>query len=215
MAGPASLRVELAREDFAAAAAASTTPLRRALATAPAGGPLQLRVSHRWLAADLTSASPRVRTALTPAAARRRSRLAYERVCAVIRAVVLVQRLPVPLRAAWRTVPSPPLTCRRDRRRIGASWPAWRSPRAAQIGSAVPAGRGPERAGGPRHRASTAAQPRAADGAWLDDQSTYGTYLNGERVGGRVQLRAGDRLRLGSPGVEFELVQVVAGDGAA
>ena len=54
-----------------------------------------------------------------------------------------------------------------------------------------------------------------ADGAWLEDQSTYGTLLNGERVGGRVALRAGDRLRLGSPGVEFELVHVEEGDGPA
>ena len=50
-------------------------------------------------------------------------------------------------------------------------------------------------------------------GAWLVDQSTYGTFLNGERVGGRVALRAGDRLRLGHPGVELELVRVVDGDG--
>jgi hypothetical protein len=30
-----------------------------------------------------------------------------------------------------------------------------------------------------------------------------------------VALRAGDRLRLGHPGVELELVRVVDGDGAA
>jgi pSer/pThr/pTyr-binding forkhead associated (FHA) protein len=52
-----------------------------------------------------------------------------------------------------------------------------------------------------------------AGGAWLEDQSTYGTLLNGERVGGRVALRAGDRLLLGNPGVELELVRVVDGDG--
>ena len=55
---------------------------------------------------------------------------------------------------------------------------------------------------------------RDADGAWLEDQSTYGTFLNGERVGGRVALRAGDRLRLGNPGLELELVRVEEGDGA-
>ena len=56
---------------------------------------------------------------------------------------------------------------------------------------------------------------RDAAGAWLEDRSTYGTYLNGERVGGRAALRAGDRLRLGNPGVELEMVRVVDGDGAA
>ena len=54
-----------------------------------------------------------------------------------------------------------------------------------------------------------------ATGAWLEDRSTYGTYLNGERVGGRAALRAGDRMRLGNPGVELELVRVVGDDGAA
>ena len=33
--------------------------------------------------------------------------------------------------------------------------------------------------------------------------------------GGRVELRAGDRLRVGSPGVECELVRQVDDDGAA
>jgi pSer/pThr/pTyr-binding forkhead associated (FHA) protein len=54
-----------------------------------------------------------------------------------------------------------------------------------------------------------------AGGAWLEDQSTYGTLLNGERVGGRVALAIGDRLRVGNPGVELELVRVVDDDGAA
>ena len=49
---------------------------------------------------------------------------------------------------------------------------------------------------------------------WLDDHSTYGTFVNGERVTGRVELRAGDRLRVGSPGVECELVRAVDDDGA-
>jgi pSer/pThr/pTyr-binding forkhead associated (FHA) protein len=56
---------------------------------------------------------------------------------------------------------------------------------------------------------------RTADGVWLEDLSTYGSFVNGERVGGRVSLRAGDRLRLGSPGVECELVRVVDDDGTA
>jgi hypothetical protein len=47
------------------------------------------------------------------------------------------------------------------------------------------------------------------DGAVVvEDASTYGTFLNGERVDGRAALAAGDRLRLGSPGIELELVAV-------
>ena len=38
----------------------------------------------------------------------------------------------------------------------------------------------------------------------LEDLSTYGTFVNGERVNGRAVLAAGDRLRLG--GIELLLV---------
>jgi hypothetical protein len=40
------------------------------------------------------------------------------------------------------------------------------------------------------------------------DHSRYGTFVNGERVQGEAELGAGDRLRVGSPGVVFELVAV-------
>jgi hypothetical protein len=44
--------------------------------------------------------------------------------------------------------------------------------------------------------------------AVLEDLSTYGTFVNGERVERRAQLAAGDRVRVGTPGVEFELVRI-------
>ena len=40
------------------------------------------------------------------------------------------------------------------------------------------------------------------------DHSRYGTYVNGERVDGEMPLGAGDRLRVGTPGVVLELVAV-------
>ena len=40
------------------------------------------------------------------------------------------------------------------------------------------------------------------------DHSRYGTFVNGERVDGEMPLGAGDRLRVGSPGVVLELVAV-------
>ena len=83
-------------------------------------------------------------------------------------------------------------------------------------GAAVPAGqRGLTVAAGPGVSRVHCRLVVDAQGAWLEDLSTYGTFLNGERVGGRVALRAGDRLRLGNPGVGLELVRVVDGDGAA
>lgn len=40
------------------------------------------------------------------------------------------------------------------------------------------------------------------------DHSRYGTFVNGERVEGEAELGAGDRLRVGTPGVVIELVAV-------
>ncbi len=45
--------------------------------------------------------------------------------------------------------------------------------------------------------------------AVLEDLSRYGTYVNGERVERRVRLAVGDRVGLGAPGAEFELVRIV------
>jgi hypothetical protein len=47
-----------------------------------------------------------------------------------------------------------------------------------------------------------------ADQLVLIDHSNFGTFVNGERVAGRVSLRAGDRVRLGDPGVELALLTV-------
>ncbi|HEX6572202.1 MAG TPA: FHA domain-containing protein [Steroidobacteraceae bacterium] len=56
---------------------------------------------------------------------------------------------------------------------------------------------------------------RTIDGqAVVEDQSTYGTFVNDERVGGRVALRVGDVLRLGAPGVTLELIRVLSDHGA-
>lgn len=44
--------------------------------------------------------------------------------------------------------------------------------------------------------------------AVVEDLSTYGTWLNGEKVRRRARLRVGDVLRLGVPGVELALVAV-------
>jgi hypothetical protein len=42
----------------------------------------------------------------------------------------------------------------------------------------------------------------------LLDHSTFGTFVNGERVHERVRVYAGDRVRLGEPGVELALIAV-------
>lgn len=49
---------------------------------------------------------------------------------------------------------------------------------------------------------------------YVEDHSTYGSFVNEERVVGRTVLTVGDRLRLGSPGVTLELIQMVNDDGS-
>jgi hypothetical protein len=48
----------------------------------------------------------------------------------------------------------------------------------------------------------------------IEDHSTYGSFVNEERVVGKTVLTVGDRLRLGSPGVTLELIQLVNDHGA-
>jgi hypothetical protein len=52
------------------------------------------------------------------------------------------------------------------------------------------------------------------DGAELVllDHSTFGTFVNGERVQERVRIHAGDRVRLGEPGVELAFIAVGEAD---
>jgi hypothetical protein len=47
----------------------------------------------------------------------------------------------------------------------------------------------------------------------LEDHSRYGTFLNDQRVEGKATLAAGDRLRLGTPGVELRLIKVANSHG--
>ena len=49
----------------------------------------------------------------------------------------------------------------------------------------------------------------------LLDHSTFGTFVNGERVAERVRVYAGDRVRLGEPGVELALIAVGEPDAGA
>ena len=51
------------------------------------------------------------------------------------------------------------------------------------------------------------------DGVVAEDHSSYGSFLNGSRIHGCIAIVVGDRLRLGTPGVELDLI-AVAGDGA-
>ncbi len=224
-AGGMTLEVELARADFAGAVQARYDAVLQVLQRArPAGGPLHVRISHRWSGlpgfADHLGALRDCELRPLPHGAAALGALAFEQ---VLRrepaALTLVQRLPVPLARGRAATATPAARIAPEDRPThvvhrGRAWPLAGAPLC--VGWAVPAGQrallveaGP---GVSRVHCRLACDP---GGAWLEDQSTYGTLLNGERIGGRVALRAGDRLRLGHPGVELELVRVVDGDGAA
>jgi hypothetical protein len=46
----------------------------------------------------------------------------------------------------------------------------------------------------------------------VEDHSTHGSFLNGQRVEGSASVVRGDRLRVGSPGTEFQFITVVPDD---
>lgn len=52
------------------------------------------------------------------------------------------------------------------------------------------------------------------EGVEVIDHAAYGTWLNGHRIAGRARIAAGDRLRIGDPGVELALIAVGAGGAA-
>lgn len=224
-AADAPLAIELTRADFVAAVRHLYDDVVRVLQRArPAGSPLHLRVSHRWTGlpgfverlAELRDCTLRA----LPRGAAALGALAFERELKRDPGqLTLVQRLPVPSArgtadeslGAARVAEADHPTHVVHR---GRAWPLTELP--LQVGSAVPAGcRALQVSSGPGVSRLHCRLWRDAAGAWLEDQSTYGTFMNGERVGGRVALRAGDRLRLGSPGVELELVRMVTDDGAA
>jgi hypothetical protein len=221
----ASLSVELAREDFVSAAAGIYDAVVHSLQRArPARGPLHLRVSYRWAAlpgfSERLEALRDCEVLRLPRGAAALGALAFER--ALRRdpaALVLVQRLPVAPRVATAAAAAPGNSVPPSERPTHV---VFRSRAHAihaaplAVGAAIPVGR---RAlvvpAGPGISRVHCALWRDADGVWLEDQSTYGTYVNGERIGGRVGLAVGDRLRVGNPGIELELLRVVDDDGAA
>jgi hypothetical protein len=218
------LAVELALADFTAAAQGLYDAVVQVLQRArPTGGPLQVRVSHRWSGlpgfADRLGALRDCELRPLPRGAAALGALAFEGVLRREPAqLTLVQRLPVPLvRGPAPAVPAARVAPADRPTHVvhrGHAWPLGTAP--LVVGWAVPAGqRALNVAAGPGVSRTHCRLACDADGAWLEDRSTYGTRLNGERVGGRVALRAGDRLCLGNPGVELELVRVVDGDGAA
>jgi hypothetical protein len=222
--GERPLEVELERAQFVAAAERHYAELQRLVQGARiAGMPIELRVSQR--VAALPGLLDRFRSLrdcevqVLERGAAARGALAHE---AAIRrpaeALALIYHLPVaaagevarteaiestpaPLRPthvlyqgrAWRITEEP----------LVIGWSVDRAKRSLTLPVAAP--------GVSRAHCSVV---RRNGAVLIEDHSTYGSYVNEERVAGRTTLTVGDRLRLGSPGVTFELIQLVNDDGA-
>jgi hypothetical protein len=215
--------VELTTADFAQAAAPIYDEYVRALQRArPGGGPLHLRLSQRFSSLpgldEQLAAIRDFEVARLPRGAAALGALAYEGVLRRNeRGLVLVQHLPVPLQTGARraTARTAAVPAELQPTHVVLASRAYRiGRRPLTLGSAVP---GDRRAlplePGPGISRSHCTLSGEGGAVWLDDHSTYGTFVNGERVTGRVELRAGDHLRVGSPGVECELVRAVDDDG--
>jgi hypothetical protein len=216
--------VEFADGDFAQAAAGIYDEYLRVLQRArPVGGPLQLRLSHRYAAMPgLVARLSEIRDIEVTQLVRGASALgalAWEKhIRQGERALTLVQQLPVPLRAdaqgKGRAASAAVAPHARPTHVIHAGRAYRLSSRALTLGAEVPQHqRALPLEPGPGISRAHCSISLEVGAAWLEDHSTYGTFLNGERIGGRVELRAGDRLRIGSPGVECELVRAVEDDG--
>jgi hypothetical protein len=217
--------IELTRADFEAAASRIWDELARVVQRArPSGGPLELRLSHRL--AQLPGLESRLagirdcEMVRLPRGAAALGALAFE---SSLRGhdgnLTLVQHLPVAARAtAWRPSRKAAAISAQDRptHLVLASRAYRLDGTPLTLGAEVPRDRrGLALPAGPGISRTHCTLTREDDAVWLDDHSTFGTLVNGERVAGRVELRAGDRLRIGSPGVECELVRAVDDDGAA
>jgi uncharacterized membrane protein len=80
-----------------------------------------------------------------------------------------------------------------------------RAPAQGERGLALPEGMA-----GVSRRHCSLVRDGDTDAVVLIDHSTHGSYVNGERVQARARLAAGDRLRIGTPGVEMSLIRVDA-----
>lgn len=222
--GDRPLEIELERAHFIAAAEAHYTELLRLVQDARVAGlPIELSVSQR--VAAMPGLVERLSTLrdcvlrVLPAGAAALGALMHQ---AVIRRpadqLALVYQLPVP-RAEGVTTESDHHEATPPQLRpthVLFQGRAWRiSDRPLAIGWSPASERSlvlPSAAPGVSRSHCTVVRRNGS--VVVEDRSTYGSYVNEERVVGQTVLTVGDRLRLGAPGVTLEMIQLVKDDGA-
>jgi len=218
--GERELQLEMDRAQVIAAAEPHYLELLRLVQNARvAGMPIELRVSQR--VASMPGLLDRLRTLrdctiqVLPPAAAAWGALQYE--TSIRRspdALALVYQLPVPLAETAELASSdveatPPQLRPTHVLFQGRAWSITDQP--LTIGWSVE--------GGKRALVLPSALPgisrahctvvRRNGTVMVEDHSTYGSFVNDEKVSGRTALTVGDRLRLGSPGVTLEMIQLV------
>ncbi len=221
--GDRPLEIELSRAQFVAAAEAHYAELLKLVQDARVAGlPIELRISQRvaampGLAARLSTLRDCVVRVLPQGAAALGALLHQDVIRRPADGLALVYQLPVPRAESDNANDAHDATPSQLRpTHVLYQGRAWRiSDLPLTIGWAPEASR-------------TLVLPSAAPGVSrshcmvlrrngsvvVEDRSTYGSYVNEERVVGQTVLTVGDRLRLGSPGVTLEMIQLVKDDGA-
>jgi hypothetical protein len=222
--GDRPLEVEVNREQFIAAAEQHYAELVRLVQDARVAGlPIELSVSHR--VASLPGLVDRLRTLrdcslrVLPRGAAALGALQYRDVIRrTPESLALIYQLPVPRSDAAAVVDAAhdatPVQLRPTH--VLFQGRAWRiSEQALAIGWSPGSDRSlqlPSAAPGVSRAHCTVVRRNGS--VVVEDRSTYGSFVNEERVVGHTVLTVGDRLRLGTPGVTLEMIQLVHDDGA-
>lgn len=219
-------RIDLRREQLEQAVAGLCDQVLGLVQRArPAGTPLQVCVSPRVAAVPgLTARLAGLRDCLVvelPAGAAALGALQFA--AAILRpegAIALVHRLPLVAAAAadLAAPPSPVVSPSDVPTHVlfeGRAWPLATEP--LVLGwSVAAAGRALTLPAGVAGVSRSHCTLQSQDGqAFVFDHSTYGTFVNDERVGGPTPLRVGDVLRLGAPGLKLQLIRVLPQHGPA
>jgi hypothetical protein len=219
------LEIEVDRNDFINAAEKHYAELQRLVQESRvAGMPIELRISHRVAGLpgllDRLAALRDCEVRVLPRGAAALSALHYANaIRRPAESLALVYQLPTP-RAAGSGTASPaqasatPAALRPTHvlfqgrawqlteRPLSVGWSAEGSTRKLTLPTASP---------GVSRTHCTLVKRNGS--ILVEDHSTYGSFVNDERVVGNTVLTVGDRLRLGTPGVTLELIQMVNDNG--
>ncbi len=217
-------QVELTRQQMIDAVQSRYAELVRLVQTArPAGEAVELRIAHRL--AELPGALEQFSTLrdceirVLPRGAAALGALQHAAsIQRPVEALTLIYRLSVPLAASAGSgdIDNDSLPAEHRPTHVlfaGRAWPITAEP--LSLGWAIPDGKRALTvpAGAPGVSRLHCTLVRREGITTIEDHSTYGSYVNEERVKGRTVLRVGDRLRLGAPGVQLDLIQIVSDHG--